>query len=130
MESMLPDGEECEVTIYPRLEFIDQGENLSTIFCPACQAALHTHPDEAIQEWWYEVSDAAEAEGYEGYAVKMPCCRQTVQFTDLTFDWPAGFARFQLSMDNPQVSAPLSPEQIKELSTILGCEMRQVWAHY
>jgi hypothetical protein len=61
---------------------------------------------------------------------RMPCCDAVVPFTALTFDWPAGFARFRLSIDNPQVAYPVADKLVGELESILGCSLKQVWALY
>jgi hypothetical protein len=130
LEEMLPEGEECEAEVYERLMFIDQGENLSVIFCPSCREALQFHDDEAVREWWHSVDDEVQDQGAEGVTVTMPCCQKRVLLTELTFDWPAGFARFELSAMNPSISHDLPLEQVAELENVLKCKLKQIWAHY
>jgi hypothetical protein len=60
----------------------------------------------------------------------MPCCQNKVLSTDLTFDWPAGFAKFELSAMNPNINHDLPPEQIAELEVVLKCKLKQIRAHY
>jgi hypothetical protein len=45
-------------------------------------------------------------------------------------DWPAEFARFELSILDPGIHDPLSTDQLAKLEKILECELRQVRAHY
>ena len=78
-----------------------------------------------------QVTLALELEAlWNDLAARMPCCGAVVPFTALTFDWPAGFARFRLSIDNPQVERPVATEIVRELERILGCSLTQVWALY
>ena len=133
LESLLPEGEDCQTQIFPRLEFIDQGENLERVFCPGCHATLYLDffsEGDPVVEWWHSISDEGQERGYEGVRVSMPCCHRDVLFTDLTFDWPGGFARFQLDISNPQIGHPLPDEDLKKLSNVLGCHLKQIWAHY
>jgi uncharacterized protein YbaR (Trm112 family) len=130
LEVMLPEGEECEAEVYERLTFIDQGENLSFIICPNCRKNLDYNYDENIQEWWYSIEAQEQDKGVEGLMISMPCCKRNILFTDLTFDSPAGFARFKLVAWNPQISHDLSPEQIADLEAVLKCKLKQIRAYY
>jgi hypothetical protein len=130
LERMLPEGEEFRAEVYDRLTFIEQGENLSLIICPACHKKLNRYDDEDIQEWWHSVEDQEQEQGAEGLMIAMPCCKKEVVFTDLTFDWPAGCARFELNVMNPEISHDLSPEQVAELEAVLKCKLKQIRAHY
>jgi hypothetical protein len=49
---------------------------------------------------------------------------------DIEFDWPAGFARFELNVMNPNVKDNLTKTQLLQLEEILGCPLKQVRAHY
>ena len=129
LEQMLPEGE-CEAEVYERLTFIDQGANLSAIICPSSNNKLQFDGDETIQEWWYSFEDEEQDQGVEGLMVTMPCCQKSVSFTDLTFDWPAGFARFELNAMNPNISHDMPPEQVAELEAVLKCKLQQIRAHY
>ncbi len=42
---------------------------------------------------------------------EMPCCGQNACLMDIEFDWPAGFARFELSVMNPNVKDNLTKAQ-------------------
>jgi uncharacterized protein YbaR (Trm112 family) len=130
LEQMLPEGEECEAEVYERLTFIGQGENLSIIVCPSCHKNLQFTDDETIQEWWHSVDGEEQDQGVEGLMTTMPCCQKRVLFTDLTFDWPAGFAKFELSAMNPNISHDLPPEQVAQREAVLKCKLKQIRAHY
>lgn len=134
LEALLPEGSECETQDFGRVSFIDQGENLEAVLCPACSTRLPLYDDSpdasANQDWWCRIIDEVENGDTEGITVTMPCCSRSVPLTSLQFDWPAAFARFELSILDPGVGENLSKEQLAEFEKILGCELRQVRAHY
>ncbi len=137
LESWTPDGEEVEIQVYDHVEFIDQGENLEAIICPACNKRLNKLDDNLVNDWWENANLGADMTKGEGVfrlddscVVKMPCCRKEVKFTDLKFDWPAGFARFELSAHNPYLESNLSDDRLHELEEILVCKLIQIRASY
>jgi hypothetical protein len=81
-------------------------------------------------EWWYDLGERMEQDPAETNVTSIPCCSASVRLVDLEFDWPAGFARFELSIRNPNVVENLSTSTLAELEAILGCKLRQVRAHY
>ncbi len=133
LESFFPEGEEFESEVYDKTEFIDQGENIEAVICPSCQKRLnldHFNEDDSIGAWWYGLSESMEEADLTSITTKMPCCGQTVNLMDIAFDWPAGFARFELNVMNPNVKDNLTKTQLLQLEEILGCPLKQVRAHY
>lgn len=133
LEALLPEGSECEAQDFGHVAFVDQGENLEAIMCPACSKRLQlydTSDAESNQEWWYGVVDEIEDGSAEAISVTMPCCTRSVPLTALRFDWPAAFARFELSILDPGIGENLSREQLAQFEKILGCALVQVRAHY
>lgn len=133
LEALLPEGSECEAQDFGHVAFIDQGENIEAIICPVCsnRLALYDSPDApTIQEWWYSIMDQVEDGSADGITVALPCCSHSVPLTTLRFDWPAAFARFELSILDPGIGENLSKEQLAQFEKILGCELIQVRAHY
>lgn len=139
LEEFTPNGEEVEVRVYPHLEFIDQGENLEAIICPSCKKRLeldHFSEDDPIGAWWQQAN--IEADVHRGEDIfelnsdatsRMPCCQAEVKFIDLEFDWPGGFAKFELAVSNPDLET-LTEQQIHELEEILGCRLKLIRAYY
>lgn len=133
LETLLPEGSECEAQDFGHVAFIDQGENVEAIICPVCskRLALYDNPDApTIQEWWHGIMDQVKDGSTEGITIAMPCCSRSVPLTTLRFDWPAAFARFELSILDPGIGENLSKEQLAQFEKILGCELIQVRAHY
>jgi len=134
LEELTPDGEEVEAEVYSQLTFIDQGQNLEEIVCPSCSKVLALDPcseeDADGEKIIEEIDRQSENNELESGLIKMPCCNNNVKTTDLEFEWPAGFAKFELSSLNPEIERPLSEVAIKSLANILGCELIEIWAHY
>lgn len=133
LKSFFPDGEECQAEVYEAIEFIDQGENIEAVICPACRKRSeldHLSEDDPVVAWWCELSDAICESALETLSTTMSCCGRDVRVMDLEFDWPAGIARFELSVMNPDSTENLTASQLGELETILGCGLRQIRAHY
>jgi len=139
LEEFAPEGEEAEVRIRPHLEFIDQGENLEAILCPSCGRRLeidYFSEMDPIGEWWRQANIEADVHrGEDVFELNpdavccMPCCQARVKFIDLEFDWPGGFATFELTVSNPQVET-LTRAQLQELEDILGCRLKLIRAYY
>ena len=133
LESFFPEGEEFESEVYDKTEFIDQGENIEAAICPNCKKRLnldHSNEDDPIVAWWYGLSETMEDADLTSITTKMPCCGQIACLMDIEFDWPAGFARFELNVMNPNVKDNLTKTQLLQLEEILGCPLKQVRAHY
>jgi hypothetical protein len=130
LERLYPRGDEVEVRVYDVVTFIDQGSNLEAIICPSCGTRM-TIEDGPGRSWWDDRSDRLNEGSAEAISMSgIPCCGATVKAVDLLFDWPAGFARFELSVLNPNVSGDLSAAHLADLESILKCKLRHVWAHY
>jgi uncharacterized protein YbaR (Trm112 family) len=133
LESFFPEGEEFQAEIYDTIEFIDQGENIEAVICPTCKNRLEMHhftEGDPIVAWWYDLAESMEDIDVTSVTTKMPCCGQVARLMDIEFDWPAGFARFELNVMNPNVSDNLTQTQLQELEEILGCPLKQVRVHY
>ncbi len=133
LAALLSAGSECAAQDFGHVAFIDQGENIEAIICPVCskRLPLHDGPDApAIQEWWYGIAEQFEDGSIERTTLAMPCCSRSIPLTTLRFDWPAAFARFELSILDPGIGENLSKEQLAQFEKILGCELLQVRAHY
>ena len=131
LEAVVGDSEDPEVRVYPQLEYIDAGENEEGATCPACRVAFkfdYFREDDPYADWFRDVVHETEG-GAEGYRTTMPCCGTEVLFPDVLFE-ASGFARFEVQVSNPDTDYPLSEQAMGQLEALLGCQLRQVWAHY
>ncbi len=72
--------------------------------------------------------DIAHAENFQSLEAQMPCCGKACSLNDLKYEWPAGFARFVIEVENS--ANLLTAEQRQVVEDKLGCELRAIWAHY
>jgi hypothetical protein len=60
----------------------------------------------------------------------VPCCGALVSLDTLRFDWPCGFARFEIAVRNPaRGEYEFTSEELDMLAAILGHPVRQILAH-
>ena len=122
LAALAPGADSVEAELYDEVTFIDQGANLDRLSCPACQAEL-------AMDWWSEQMGRAGDAGFTNLAVTNPCCGTRTSLNELTYDWPAGFARAELSVRNPQ-RGWLDDAELVQVSAELGHPLKQVMAHY
>jgi hypothetical protein len=121
LHQLVEDADEVLATVSAQVAFIDTGEHHERITCPACG----TDVDEG---WWVRALDAAGERGFAELDVVVPCCRARLSLDALVYVPPAGFARFVLEARNPAVDE-LEPEQLTELASLLGTDLRVVRTH-
>ena len=124
---LVPGADTVEAEFLDQVTFIDQGANLERVLCPSCRAELD--PD-----WWSaEMARGGGAElgdqTFTDLAVTTPCCSAATSLNDLVYEWPAGFASFEVAVLNPQ-RGWLEPDELSRLGDLLGHPLRQVMAHY
>ena len=117
LRSMLSNADSIATRRTESVEFIDPGENFEGVFCPHCAADI-TH---AWPEWMGYMHDTQRR-------LTLPCCGGESILNDLTYRWPAGFARFVLEAKNPESCDWLSRKQVDELREILRYPLRQIIA--
>ncbi|HLZ68667.1 MAG TPA: hypothetical protein VKV26_02040 [Dehalococcoidia bacterium] len=114
------DGGIC-AKVYDEITFVHQGANWEELRCPACAAILDAG-------WWQERMDEANAMKFTQLAVSTPCCGAQTSLNDLAYDWPAGFARFVLSAENPE-RGWLNAEELSAIAAALDHPVRQILRH-
>jgi hypothetical protein len=115
-------GEDIRGSTTEDVAFVDPGSNLERILCPNCGTVL---PD----EWWGQAMDQAYAETrFQDLDVVVPCCETHCSLNDLCYDRPAGFAHFLLEARSP--ANDLTEEDLALLGSVLGCQVRKIWAYY
>ncbi|WP_155358264.1 hypothetical protein [Acrocarpospora macrocephala] len=119
----IPDGldVEIEVTWYESLTAVDCGANLTKIGCPLCGTSIDTG-------WWAELLDVHYEDGLPTLAIQVPCCGGQTALDALDYDWPCGFARFEIAIWNPD-RGWFNDEELAALANALGRPVRQIIAH-
>lgn len=112
---------EYRITWHEKVSVVDCGANLERIECLVCQVAIDV-------EWWADLLEDHFETGFADLAVTVPCCGADVSLNDLRYDWPCGFALFELEAWNPNRDW-LTADELAQLAAALGCDVRQVLAH-
>lgn len=116
-----PDGVHQEVTVefYDRITAVDAGENLERINCPRCGIDIPV-------DWYSHLLEETEGE-FDNLNVTVPCCNALIPLDTLEFDWPCGFARFEIAVANPaRADCQFSADELAHLAIILGHPVRQI----
>ncbi len=103
------------------IEFVDPGANFETVSCNYCGRIIDN-------EFWQEAIDKAYEKHFQVLTFITPCCHKTTSLNALRYQWPAGFAKFSISVSNP--AGDISANELSELEKILGTNIGKIWAHY
>ncbi|MFI1094424.1 hypothetical protein [Streptomyces sp. NPDC020917] len=112
---------DIDVTWHDKVTVVDCGSNLEWITCPLCAASIDT-------EWWEDLVEAHVEDGFPTLTIDAPCCGRTTSLDALTYEWPCGFARFEVAIWNPE-RAWFSDQELATLGEALGHPVAQVRAH-
>ncbi|WP_329139004.1 hypothetical protein OG552_32250 [Streptomyces sp. NBC_01476] len=112
---------DTDVTWHDTVAVVDCGSNLERIGCPQCGAEIDT-------EWWRDLLDYRCEDGFSSLAAQVPCCGAETSLDALEYDWPCGFARFEIAVWNPG-RLWFTSDELTALADALGHPVRQVMAH-
>ncbi|MEO3817756.1 hypothetical protein [Plantactinospora sp. B24E8] len=120
-----PDGtmQEVKVEFHDRIAVIHPGENLERITCPRCRGDISL-------DWFDALVTLAEGE-FDNLDGTMPCCGTVLPLDTLDYDWPCGYARFEIGIrDACRPEYEFTEAELAELGNILGHPVRQILAHF
>lgn len=122
--------EAVEPVFYEHVTLIDGGEYMEEVFCPRCEAAIGI-------DWFWDLLRVRSAGRMAGeptigdLGVIVPCCGTALTLSELHFEAPVGFARFEVSARNWTRSAwKLSDDEVTTAGDLLGHQVTQIHAHY
>jgi len=108
---------------FDTVTLIDAGVNTSKAKCHLCNQSIDL-------DWVFEVINELDA-SLANLDVVSPCCGAVVSLNDLDYDWPMGFARFEITvMNGSRPKYELDAEELGQVALLLGHPVRQVLAHY
>ena len=114
-------NEQVEFITTDTIEFVDQGENFETVSCNLCGHNIEI-------EDWQNLMDSKYKNQFANLTFITACCNKTTSLNNLNYKWPAGFAKFVVSISDAQ--SELTERDLIELQDILGTTARIIWAHY
>ncbi|MFF2526591.1 hypothetical protein [Streptomyces liangshanensis] len=85
-----------------------------------CRAIIGT-------EWWADLLEAHCDDGFATLAIEVPCCGGSTTLDALEYDWPCGFARFEIAVRNPD-RLWFGDAELTALADRLGHPVKQVRA--
>jgi hypothetical protein len=113
--------DEIKVTWHEQIALVDCGENIQRITCPHCAAEIDT-------QWWSDLLEERCEIGFGDLTATLPCCRRSTSLTDLDYDWPCGFARFEIEVWNPD-RGWFTDDELSSIAQAIGHPVRQIMAH-
>ncbi|MCU7730532.1 hypothetical protein ODJ79_43035 [Actinoplanes sp. KI2] len=117
------DVEEVEAEFYDQVTLIDAGENTTKISCLNCGG------DIAV-DWFFDLIEE-KGEAFGNLDFEVPCCGAVVALDSLRYDWPVGFARFEICAMNPtRAKYELDSAELAEVARLLQHPVTQILAHY
>jgi hypothetical protein len=117
------DVEEVEAEFYDQVTLVDAGENTTQISCPNCGGDIEVG-------WFFDLAEEKD-ETFGSLDFEVPCCGAVVALDSLRYDWPVGFARFEVCAMNPtRAKYELDAAELAEVATLLGHPVTQILAHY
>ena len=118
-----PDRDESDLKAawHETITVVDCGGNLERITCPLCGAVIDT-------EWWGDLLEERCDAGFDNLIATVPCCGGHASLNDLEYEWPCGFARFELALWNPGRDR-LTDQELSAIAHALGHPVRQILAH-
>ncbi|MEH0935831.1 hypothetical protein [Micromonospora psammae] len=115
--------EQVDHEFYDRVTLIDAGENTTRITCSRCDGDVDL-------EWFHDLIEE-QGESFDDLAVTVPCCGAVVPLDSLRYDWPVGFARFEVTALNAtRARYELADRELADVATLLGHPVTQILAHY
>jgi hypothetical protein len=118
LRSLLPGSRAVHAQVHPHPVFVDGSQLFERVACPACGS-------EIARSWWSERMSRADRSEFTRLAVRTPCCDTATSLTDLAYAGPAGFARFQLTVELPDRD-DLTDAELAEVAGALGHPVRAV----
>jgi hypothetical protein len=117
------DVEGVETEFYDEVTLIDAGDNTTGITCSNCSGDIHVG-------WFFDLIEE-KGEAFGNLDFEVPCCETVVALDSLRFDWPVGFARFEICAMNPsRAKYELDDEELAEVAELVGHPVTQILAHY
>lgn len=116
-------ADEVTAELYDDVALIDSGVNTSSFTCRACSSVTDV-------TWAFEVVNERSSD-LTDLDVVLPCCGAASNLNDLAYDWPLGFARFEIGILNgTRARYELDGSELRQVGQLLGHPVRQVLAHY
>lgn len=103
-----------------RMEFVDCGENLTSIQCPICKKKIS-------MDWWSEAMHTSyELSHFAKRTILLPCCQESSDLNTLIYDFPCAFSYFEICIVDPFIL--LDKETYTWIEYICNTELKVIHA--
>ena len=86
---------DIDVSWHDIVTVVDCGANLERIGCPKCGTSIDT-------DSWGDLLEERHETGFDNLVVSLPCCGAETSLNELAYEWPCGFAKFEIAIWNPE----------------------------
>ena len=117
-QAHFPNADGIRLRVTPAIEFIDPGGNFERVLCHLCGTDCKL--------WWSDTMERQYDHGFHDLTVTSGCCQQQMSLNDLNYQFPAGFARFLIEVNDPD-RKDLTGTELLELELIVGGSLRRIW---
>lgn len=114
---------EIKSTLSKKVEFIDSGGNFDSIKCNFCGKKIET-------ENWQDAMDKAYQNSFNNLTFRTLCCDKVTSLNDLEYNMPSGFSKYQIEIVNPEIESIKNEDLFKNIESIIGKNIRLIWAYY
>lgn len=116
-------ADEVTVGFHKDVALVDSGVNTSSFTCSVCSSVTDV-------TWAFDVVSERSSD-LTDLDVVLPCCGAASNLNDLAYDWPMGFARFEIGVLNgTRERYELDGSELRQVAQLLGHPLRQILAHY
>jgi hypothetical protein len=102
LKVLMPSAAAVNTHVFQEIRFVDPGINFERVLCPHCR--------EVITDHWSGWMDDSSKSRFTQRRIVLPCCKKESDLSDLVYEWPAGFTRFVLEIENPKPAEWLPSE--------------------
>ncbi len=105
------------------IQFKDAGENFESVACNLCGQEIEI-------EYWQEAMDNASHSSFNDLSFVSSCCNSNTSLNDLDYKMTQGFSKYELEIINPSQKEDDLNRIVGDLQSILGKEIRLIWARH
>ena len=113
------EADKVQDEVHDKEVFVHCGGNLESVRCPICDRPLDI-------EWVMGQVEERFSSRPKTRDVEVPCCGAVVDLNNLKFSWPCGFARYEISVLNPNRTE--EDHEVKVLEAALGTTLSVIWS--
>jgi hypothetical protein len=122
LKTIVSEYDRIGLKISAKPQFFNGMENFESVHCPGTFEPID-------MEWWGDMMDKDfDGEGFRLAIIETPCGQSGLTLNDLEYQSPCAFGVFGIEIANPNIRNLPEADQ-KAVGQVLGCAVRQIFAH-